>query len=107
MRQRLVEGVEVVPDRLDLAAIDDLVTEPEEDVLHLAPDLRERMKTAAADPRPRQCDVERLVERGQLLALQRGLAVVERGLEPLADGVERHPRLAVSYRPQSLLQVAL
>ena len=36
VRQRLVERVEVVPDRLHLAAVDDLVAEAEEDVLGLA-----------------------------------------------------------------------
>ena len=107
MRQRLVERIEVVPDRLDFAAVDDLVAEPEEDILHLAPDLRERMKPPAAESRSRQRDVERLVERGQLFALKRGLALVERRLEALADGVERPARLAVSYLTQSLLQVAL
>jgi len=37
MRQRLVERVEVVPDSLDLAAVDDFVPEPQENVLYLAP----------------------------------------------------------------------
>src|SRR5438034_2483584 len=107
MRQRLVERVEVVPDGLDLAAVDDLVAEPEEDVLHLSPDLREWVQPAAAKPCPGQGDVQRLVERRELLALQRGFALVERRLEPLADSVERHARLAVPYRTQGLLQLAL
>jgi hypothetical protein len=41
------EGVEVVPGRLDLAAVDDLVAEPEEDVLDVATNLRRRMERAA------------------------------------------------------------
>ena len=53
MRERLVERVEVVPDGLDLTAVDDLVAEPEEDVLDLTPDLRERMEPAAAERRSR------------------------------------------------------
>jgi hypothetical protein len=39
MCEGLVERVEVVPDRLDLAAVDDLVAESEKDVLDLADDL--------------------------------------------------------------------
>jgi hypothetical protein len=47
VRQRLVERVEVVPNGLDLATVHDLVAEAEEDVLHLAADLRQRMEMAA------------------------------------------------------------
>ena len=70
MRERLVERVEVVPNRLDLAAVDDLVAEPEEDVLDLSPDLRERMQAPAAKRRARQGDVERLVLSRQPFALE-------------------------------------
>ena len=44
---REVERVEVVVGRLDLAAVDDLVAEPEEDVLHLAADLGDQVQVAA------------------------------------------------------------
>ena len=50
---REVERVEVVVRRLHLAAVDDLVAEPEEDVLDLAADLRDQVEMAAAGaPRP-------------------------------------------------------
>ena len=45
--RREVERVEVVARRLDLAAVDDPVAEPEEDVLDLAPDLRDQVQAAA------------------------------------------------------------
>ncbi len=45
---REVEGVEVVARRLDLATVHDLVAEAEEDVLDLAPDLRDEVVGAHA-----------------------------------------------------------
>jgi len=107
MRQRLVERVEVVPDGLDLTAVDDLVAEPQEDVFDLPDDLRQRMQAATSQRRPGQRDVERLVELGQLGPLELGLPSVERGLEPLAYGVERRAGLAVSNAAERLLQLAL
>ena len=53
MPGREVERVEVVARRLDLAAVHDRVAEPEEDVLDLAPDLRDEVELAATDGRPR------------------------------------------------------
>ena len=53
MPRREVERVEVVAGRLDLAAVDDLVAEAEEDVLDLAPDLRRGMERAAPPQRGR------------------------------------------------------
>ena len=41
------EGVEVVPRRLDLAAVDDLVAEAEEDVLDVAAHQSRRVERAA------------------------------------------------------------
>ncbi len=49
MARREVERVEVVVRRLDLAAVDDRVPEPEEDVLDLAPDLRDEVEMPAPD----------------------------------------------------------
>ena len=47
MARREVERVEVVARRLDLAAVDDAVAEPEEDVLDLAPDLGDQVELPA------------------------------------------------------------
>ena len=47
MARREVEPVEVVVRRLDLAAVDDAVAEPEEDVLDLAADLGDQVEPAA------------------------------------------------------------
>ena len=55
MPGREVERVEVVPRRLDLAAVDDRVAEPEEDVLDLAPDLGDEVELTAPDRRSRAC----------------------------------------------------
>ena len=43
MPRREVQRFEVVARRLDLTAVDDAVAEPEEDVLDLAPDLRDQV----------------------------------------------------------------
>src|SRR5439155_551426 len=53
MRERLVERVEVVPHRLYLACVDDLVAEPAVYVLDLAPKLRKGMVTPSEEPRAR------------------------------------------------------
>ena len=47
MGRRHVERVEEVVRRLDLAALDDLVAHPEEDVLDLAPHLRDHVQASA------------------------------------------------------------
>ena len=104
MGERLVERVEVVPDRLDLATVDDLVAEPEEDVLDLAGDLRQRMQVAAPHGRSGESDVECLVE---LLQLPEGDApggLALGLLEPHAQGIERPSCLAIPNFPQSLRQ---
>src|SRR5580765_1299262 len=96
MRQRLVERVEVVPDRLDLGAVDDLVAQPEEDVLDLADDLRQRMEAPAAEPRARQRDVERLVEARELGAPELVLPCGDRGFDALARRIEGLAGVAVA-----------
>ncbi len=53
--RREVERVEVVARRLDLPAVDDRVAEPEEDVLDLAPDLRDEVEVPAPDRARRAC----------------------------------------------------
>ena len=52
--RREVERVEVVVGRLDLAAVDDLVAEPEEGVLDLAADLGGRVEVVRAAARRRE-----------------------------------------------------
>ena len=94
-------------DRLDLATVDDLVPEPEENVLDLAHDLRERVQATAPQRRTGQRHVQHLVELGELGPLELGLARVEGGLEPFSCGIERHPALAVTHAPERLLQLAL
>ena len=47
-----LSAVEVVPRRLDLAAVDDAVAEPEEDVLDLTADLRDQVEPPASSTRP-------------------------------------------------------
>src|SRR5581483_1303545 len=112
---REAESVEVVASRLDLAAVDDLVAEPEEDVFDVAAHERRGMERAARpqlrrpDQLGRQRDVdalgrEPLLElRARELLLPRG----ERGLDGLAHGVELHPGLAVANAPQGELQCAV
>ena len=107
MRERLVERVEVVPDRLDLAAVDDLVPQPEEDVLDLAPDLRQGMQAPPAQRCAGEGDVELLVELGQSAPLELGLTGCERSLEALTHGVQRHAGLSVADVPQADFEVAL
>ena len=105
-----IEGelVEVVLGGLDLAVVADLVAEPEEGVLDLAPGLRDRMQVAERQALARERDVddvfgERTVELG---ALEGGLAGGDRGFDRLAGRVERDARLAVTNLAESELQVA-
>ena len=106
---REVERVEVVVRRLDLAAVDDLVAESEEDVLHLAPDLGDQVQVAALLSLARQCDVHDLVGEPpvEVGALQLGLALGHRVLEALAQGVEDAAGLRVANLAERLLQLAL
>ncbi|SRR6266540_2541899 len=99
MRERLVERVEVVPDRLDLAAIDDLIPQPEEDVLDLTPDLGQGMQSSPPQWCARQGDVELLVELSQSAPLELRLTGCERLLEALSHGIERHAGLSVADVP--------
>ena len=61
MPGREVERVEVVARRLDLTAVDDRVPEPEEDVLELAPDLRDEVEMTASYRRAGHRDVDALL----------------------------------------------
>src|SRR5689334_22358639 len=95
------EGVEVVSGRLDLAAVDDLVAEAEEEVLDVAADERGRMQRSA---RP-QLELELLgleqsgreghvdaLGRESLRELGAGQFFLPRRegrLDRLADGIER------------------
>ena len=109
MPGREVERVEVVVRRLDLAAVDDRVAEPEEDVLELAPDLRDEVEVAAPDGVPGIVTSTLLLGQPavELGALERLLPRVDRGLELLAQRVQRHPRLAVAHLAERELQLAL
>src|SRR5437588_4214517 len=113
MPLRESERVEVVPGGLDLAAVDDLVTEAEEDVLDVAADLGRRMKRSpAAEPqRPEQLCWQRYVGalrrqlRLELRALQLVLPRRERLLDRLAGRIQGDTGLAVAHLAQRELQL--
>ena len=109
MTRREGQRVEVVPRRLDLPAVDDAVAEAEEDVLHLAAYLRNRVEVTARPAADRQRDVDALLGQTavEVGAGELRLTRVERRLELLANGVQRHPRLAVADVSQRLLEGAL
>ena len=108
------ERVEVVAGRLDLAAVDDLVAEAEEDVLDVAAHERRRVERAARAQlrRPEQLGRQRHVDAlGREPLLELGarellLAGGERRLDRLAHGVERHAGLAVAHVAQRELERA-
>ena len=109
------ERVEVVAGRLDLAAVDDLVAEAEEDVLDVAADERGRVQRAAR-PQPRRAEQPRrqrdvgalgLQARVELRPLELGLRRLDRLLDRLPGGVQRHPGLAVAHLAERELQRAL
>jgi hypothetical protein len=109
MALRHVERVEVVVRGLHLAAVDDHVAEPEEDVLDLAADLGDQVQVAARGADARERDVDALLAQAPV-----ELAAVEflppRGdgqLDGLAHSVQRLPRLAVAHLAERLLQIAL
>ena len=52
-----------MPRVLDLVAVDDLVAEAEEDVLELAPDLRDQVEVSARNLVAGEGDVEPLLDR--------------------------------------------
>ena len=120
MPRREPERVEVVAGRLDLTAVDDLVAEPEEDVLdvaaHLcrrveraAPARAERPPLAAGDQLGGQCDVDPLRRelRVELGALEPVLLRLDGVLDRYARRVERHAGLPVAYVAERELQRAL
>ena len=84
--------------RLDLAPVDDRVPEADEDVLHLAPDLGDEVEMPATHASAGHGDVDALLRQApvELGTREVRLARVDRGLESLAERVERHPRLAVA-----------
>jgi len=112
---REAEGVEVVPGRLDLAAVDDLVAEPEEDVLDVAAHEGRGVERPAgaelrwSDQLRGQRDVDALGGDALLELGSRELLLpgCERGLDRLADSVERHAGLAVAHAAQRELQRAV
>ena len=103
------ELVEVVVDGLDLAIVDDLVAEPEEGVLDDPAGERRRMQRPEATLLAGQGDIHAVL--GQLAvelgALELLLAAVDRRLEPLAQRVQRHPRLAIAHLAKRELEGAL
>src|SRR5918999_1462285 len=109
MPGREVERVEVVVRRLDLAPVDDPVAEAEEDVLDLAADLRDQVEVSARPRVARKRHVDDLLLEPPLEVgtLELRLARRDSRLEPLADGVQNHPRLAVADLSEGLLQLAL
>ena len=104
-----VERVEQVPRVLDLVTVDDAIAEPDEDVLDLAADLRQEVKVTARRRLTWQGDVERLRRRRALLLLGReaALPLFHRGLELLAERVQRDAPLAVAHLAESELELAL
>ena len=89
MLGRMVQRGEVVVLVLDLRALDDREAEPDEDVLHLAPDLRDQVKAAGR--------LRRVARQGHVDPVLGQAAVELRGLElggALAEQLlERHPHL--------------
>src|SRR6187200_1631265 len=95
MRLRCVESGEGVEDRVDLGCVEDAVPEAEEDVLDLAPDLRDQVEPPAQRPLARKRDVEGL----DFLVRLRGecrLALRKRLLDRRTGRVQSHPRLTVA-----------
>src|SRR5215467_6011879 len=109
------ESVEVISNRLDLAAVDDLVAEAEEDVLDVAAHERRRMERPArpelrrAEQLGGQSDIDALGCKAllELRARELRLPFGKRSLDRLADCVERHAGLAVAHFAQRELQRAL
>ncbi len=104
-----VEAVEVVMRGLDFAAVDDAVAEPEEDVLDLAPDLRDQVEPSASTAGHGKRDVDALLGEApvELGALQLRLSRIDGSLDPLASRVERHPGLALAHLAERQLELAL
>ena len=87
----------------------DLVAEPEEDVLDLALDLGQQMEPPARRALARERDVHRRarVQLVELGAAQLLLPRLDGALDPLAERVQRHPRLAVADLAKRELERAL
>src|SRR5262249_32056304 len=109
MTGREVEAVEVVVRQLNLASVDDGVAEPEEDVLHLPPDLRDQVEATAPVAPDRQSHVDPLGRQPlvELRPREIRLTRVDRLLEPLPHGVEGHPGLAIAHLAEGLFDRAL
>ena len=106
----MFSAVEVVVGRLDLAAVEDLVAEPEEDVLDLAADLGDQVQVAARGADAREGDVDLL---GRQRAVELGRARARRARSSTAASrrsrraFRRIAGLAVAHLAQRLLEVAL
>ena len=109
MAGREVETVEVVVRRLHLAAVHDAVAQPEKDVFDLPADLRDQVQVAALVAADGQRDVGAFLREAavELGPLELALARADRRLDPLARGVQGHPRLAVANLAERELQLAL
>ena len=95
--------------RLHLAPVDDAIAQPEEDVLDLPADLRDQVQVTALVAADRERDVGALLGEApvELGPLEVVLARGDRRLDPLAGGVQGHPRLAVAHLAERELQLAL
>ena len=109
MAGREVEAVEVVVRRLDLAAVDNPVAEPEEDVLHLPPDLRDQVQAPPRIPADRERHVDALLGETavQLLAFERLGTRGDCGLDAPLRLVQRPAGLRVPDLPQGERKRAL
>src|SRR5215212_2415373 len=95
--RRKLELVEVVLGRLDLAVVTDVIAEPEERVLDLPPDLRDRVEVATRKPLAGKRDVDRLVQRLRAGGAPEGrLLALERSFDRAAHSVQLDARLAVA-----------
>ncbi len=92
------ELVEVVLGCLDLAVVADVVAEPDERILDLAPGLSDRVQLAERLPRARERDVDDFLGQGavELGAGELRLAARHGLLDRLAGSVQGHTGLAVA-----------
>src|SRR5215218_3827115 len=109
MARRHVERIEEMPRVLDLVTVDDVVAESEEDILDLAPDLRDEVVVATGRRLAGECDVddvlrERTVEFGTAELV---LPPLDEPFEVLAQRVEDAAALGVANLPECLLELAL
>ena len=104
---REVERVEVVVRRLDLAAVDDLVAEAEEDVLDLAADLRDQVQVPAARRLARKRDVDSRPRRRLAVARAERASRSQRLLDRSRAALSAIPVSRSRTRAQGLLELAL